>query len=207
MGVVNLKKILLIFIVLLTVALFVNGCGSNEAGQFPDIYEPSKGKTKSPEQNNLGNESLPSIAGICLDDAAEIVEMILGNEYEESFSDIEGHFGEPYYIRTYNDGLSIIIGQNSGKVLEIELTSTEYETWLGDRIGDTAEEVLSKYRKKYTEPETIHSDGKLEGWFNVGNGIILIFDFNKEDNMIVNTDISPVSKVELIKLTKMQYLD
>jgi len=91
--------------------------------------------------------------------------------------------------------------------LEIELTSTKYETWLGDRIGHAAEEVLTKYRKKYTEPETIHSDGKLEGWFDLGKGIVLIFDFNKDDNMIVNTDITPDSKVELIKLTKMQYLD
>ena len=66
---------------------------------------------------------------------------------------------------------------------------------------------MSKYRKLYTEPETIHSDGKLEGWFDVGDGMVLIFDFNKDDNMIINVDISLDSKVELIKLTKMMYLD
>lgn len=202
-----MKKLLLFFAALLTVILFVNACGSNEAGPVPDIDEALPDETKSPEQEGTINEDLPSLAGICLDDAAEIVDMILGDEYEESISEIEGHFGEPYYIRDYKDGLSIIIGQNSGKVLEIELSSTKYETWLGDKIGDTAEKVLSKYREKFTEPESIHTGGKLEGWFNVGSGIILIFDFNKEDNMIVNTDIKPDSQVELIKLTKMQYLD
>jgi len=202
--VVILKKLSLIFALLLAVALLVWSFCNNETCRVPGINGPSQNETKPSLQHNI---ELPSIAGICLDDAAEIVEMILGDEYEESFSHIEGHFGEPYYIRNYGDGLSIIIGQNTGKVLEIELSSTKYETWLGDRIGHAAEEVLTKYRKKYTEPETIHSDGKLEGWFDLGKGIVLIFDFNKDDNMIVNTDITPDSKVELIKLTKMQYLD
>lgn len=202
-----MKKVLLIFVALLAVTLFVNSCSSNEAGGILDSDEPAQSETEAPNQNNDNNEKSPSIAGICLDDSAEIVDMILGDDYEETFSDIEGHFGEPYNLREYSDGLSIIIGKNSGKVLEIELTSQNYETWLGDKIGDTAGKVLTKYREKYTEPETVHSDGKLEGWFDVGNGIILIFDFNKEDNMIVNMDIASDSKVELIKLTKMQYLD
>jgi len=196
-----LKKVFLIFTALFLLTLLINSCTSSK----------SPSQDKSPNHNNAVNETinenLPSIAGVCLDDAAEIVDMILGDDYEQTFSEIEGHFGEPYYIRNYNDGLSILIGQNSGKVLEIELTSTNYETWQGDKIGDTADKVLSKYREKYTEPETIHSDGKLEGWFDIGNGIILIFDFDKDDNMIVNKDITPDSKVELIKLTKMQYLD
>lgn len=196
-----MKKVFLMFTALFLLTLLINSCTSSK----------SPSQDKSPNHNNTVNETinenLPSIAGVCLDDAAEIVDMILGDDYEQTFSEIEGHFGEPYYIRNYNDGLSILIGQNSGKVLEIELTSTNYETWQGDKIGDTADKVLSKYREKYTEPETIHSDGKLEGWFDIGNGIILIFDFNKDDNMIVNKDIAPDSKVELIKLTKMQYLD
>lgn len=202
-----MKKVILIFVALLVVSLIVNGCSGNEAVKVPDTDEPAQNETENPQQNSTNNEELPSIAGICLDDSVEIVDMILSDDYEEMFSEIEGHFGEPYNVRKYSDGLSILIGKNSGKVLEIELTSTKYETWLGDKIGDTAGKVLTKYREKYTEPETVHSNGKLEGWFDVGNGIILIFDFNKDDNMIVNMDISPDSKVELIKLTKLQYLD
>jgi len=197
-----LKKALLIFTAVLLVTLFINGCTSSEA-----LHNEPPNENNENNENNAANENLPSIAGICLDDAAEIVDMVLGEDYEETFSEIEGHFGESYYMRDYKDGLSLIIGKDTGKVLEIELTSTKYKTWLGDQIGDTADKVLSKYREKYAEPETIHSDGKLEGWFDVGDGIILIFDFNKDDNMIINKNISPDSKVELIKLTKMQYLD
>ena len=111
-------------------------------------------------------------------------------------------------MRDYDDGgISFTIGKDSNKVLEIDLTSDKYETWLGDKIGVTADEVLTKYRKEFTEPESIHTGEKLEGWFDVGDGLLIIFDFDKDDNMIINKDITSDSKVELIRLTKMMYMD
>lgn len=111
------------------VTLFINGCTSSEA-----LHNEPPNENNENNENNAANENLPSIAGICLDDAAEIVDMILGEDYEETFSEIEGHFGESYYMRDYKDGLSLIIGKDTGKVLEIELTSTKYKTWLGTRL-------------------------------------------------------------------------
>ncbi len=108
---------------------------------------------------------------------------------------------------SYFSGIYLIVGKDSDKVLEINLTSDKYQTWLGDKIGVTADEVLSKYRDKYTEPVSIHSNEKLEGWFELGDGILIIFDFDKDDDMIVNIEITSDSKVELIKLTNIMYLD
>jgi ATPase subunit of ABC transporter with duplicated ATPase domains len=104
-------------------------------------------------------------------------------------------------------GEILLFGKDSDKVLEINLNSDKYQTWLGDKIGATADEVLTKYRKEFTEPESIHTNEKLEGWFDLGDGVLIIFDFDKDDEMIVNTEISSDSKVELIKLTNMMYMD
>jgi hypothetical protein len=201
-----LKKIVLVFLaVVLALSLFA--CTSSNSNPSVDNQESPTLNDNQDETKPHEDETSPSIAGICLDDTSEQVDNVLGSDYTETYMDIAGHFGESYYVREYNDGLSVIIGKDSDKVLEIELVSDKYQTWLGDKIGDTANDILSKYRKLYTEPETIHSDGKLEGWFDVGDGMVLIFDFNKDDNMIINVDISLDSKVELIKLTKMMYLD
>ena len=56
---------------------------------------------------------------------------------------------------------------------------------------------MTKYRKEFTEPESIHTGEKLEGWFDVGDGLLIIFDFDKDDNMIINKDITSDSKVDL----------
>lgn len=160
----------------------------------------------TPVQNSVENSGKPSIAGISLGDSVSKVEMILGENYENTLHEEMGHFGEAYFVREY-EGISFIIGKDSQKVLEIDVTSDEYETWLGDKIGDSAGDVLAKYREKYTEPETIHSDGKLLGWFELGDGLVIIFDFDKDDQMIINTEINDDSKVELIKLADMRYMD
>ena len=200
----------IIFVILVTLlALSLLACGNDNKGAIDSSHsnEPSQTIVETSNENNDNTEDVPSIAGICLDDTKEKIDKVLGKDYKETFSEVEGHFGEPYYLREYIDGISLIIGKNSRKVLEIELVSGNYQTWLGDNIGDTAGDVLSKYREKYAEPKSIHSDEKLEGWFDVGDGILIIFDFNKDDDTITNVDISPDSKVELIKLTKMQYMD
>lgn len=211
------KALLIIFIVLLS--MFLLSCGykdsppleNNEPQEPPyndnEIQEPTNNDLEPTEQDEVHTDK-PSIAGICLGDHFEKVENILGEDYEEIYNEESYYYGEPTYLRDYDDGeISFIVGEDSAEVLEISFTSDKYETWLGDKIGVTADEVLIKYRKEFTEPESIHTGEKLEGWFDVGNGVLIIFDFDKDDNMIVNTDISSDSKVELIKLTKMMYMD
>lgn len=212
-----MKKVLsIIFIVLLS--MFLLSCGynsppleNNEPQEPPyndnELQEPTNNDLEPTEQDEVHTDK-PSIAGICLGDHFEKVENILGEDYEEIYNEESYYYGEPTYLRDYDDGeISFIVGEDSAEVLEISFTSDKYETWLGDKIGVTADEVLTKYRKEFTEPESIHTGEKLEGWFDVGDGVLIIFDFDKDDNMIVNTDISSDSKVELIKLTKMMYMD
>ena len=203
-----MKKVLsIIFIVLLSMLVF--SCGRNES-QPPENHEPqepSQSEVEASEQNEVDKSDKPAIAGICLGDTLEKVEGILGKDYKETYFEVEGYYGEPYFVREYDDGISLIVGKNSDKVLEINLTSDKYQTWLGDKIGVTADEVLTKYRKEFTEPESIHTNEKLEGWFDLGDGVLIIFDFDKDDEMIVNTEITSDSKVELIRLTNMMYMD
>lgn len=201
------KALPIIFIVLLSI--LVVSCGRNET-QPPENHkpqEPSQSEGEAPKQNEADKSDKPAIAGICLGDTSAQVEDILGKDYEETYTEVEGYYGEPYFVREYDDGISLTVGKESDKVLEINLTSDKYQTWLGDKIGVTADEVLAKYREKFIEPESIHGNGKLEGWFELGNGLLIIFDFNKDDDMIVNMDISSDSKVELIRLTNMMYMD
>jgi hypothetical protein len=203
-----MKKVLsVIFIVLLSMLVF--SCGRNES-QPPENHkpqEPSQSEVEASEQNEVGKSDKPAIAGICLGETSEKVEDILGKNYAETYIEEGGYYGEPYFVREYDDGISLIVGKDSDKVLEINLNSDKYQTWLGDKIGATADEVLTKYRKEFTEPESIHTNEKLEGWFDLGDGVLIIFDFDKDDEMIVNTEISSDSKVELIKLTNMMYMD
>jgi len=160
----------------------------------------------TPVQHSVESSEKPSIVGISLGDPVYKVEMILGKNYVETLCEEMGHFNEPYYLREY-EGISFIIGKDTQEVLEIEVTSDKYETWLGDKVGDKADVVLSQYRQRFTEPESIHGGGKLEGWFELGDGLVLIFDFDKDDGMIINPEITEDSKVEVIKLTDMKYMD
>jgi hypothetical protein len=180
-----------------------------EDDEIEDPNSPVQSEAEDPDmpvQSSPGIPEVPSIAGISLGDSIKKVEMIFGENYKDTLYEEFGHFGEPYYVREY-DGISLIIGKDSEKVLEIDVLSDKYETWLGDKIGDAADVVLPKYREKFTEPVSIHDGSTLEGWFELGDGLLLIFDFDKDDEMIINPEITSDSKVEVIKLTHMAYMD
>lgn len=175
--------------------------------------EPEEGEADNGEYNDGSPEkqidtSRIGIAGISLGDSRDKVREILGDEYEETFQEEGGYFGESYYTWDYNKkGISFIIGKDSEKVLEIELTGGELSTNMGDNVGDTAKKVLEKYRAKFKEPISIHTDEKLAGWFDLGDTLLLIFDFDKDDGTPVNNNIQPDSKVEMIKLTSSMFMD
>jgi len=55
--------------------------------------------------------------------------------------------------------------------------------------------------------ESRHGYGLLEGFYLVEDGMVMIFDYNKGDNQIVNSEVKPDSQVEMIRLTRAEYLD
>lgn len=188
----------------LFVILFLIGCTPS-----PQPVEPSQSNSlpTGPNTSLLEEDKIPSIGGISLNDSTEKVTNILGSEF--TVKDIEegGYFGEPYYERTYNNGMKLIIGKDSGKVLQIMSTSVNTPTEMGVKIGDASSLVLQQYRAKYTEPVSLHGAGTLEGWFEVGDGQLLIFDFDASDDTMVNQKIEPDSKVERLILAYSKFMD
>jgi len=153
------------------------------------------------------DETTPSIGGIHLGDTRNQVTDVLGNDYEESFEEEGGHFGEPYYILDYREGVKVIIGKDSGKVMQVDVTAPDMATDMGVKVGDKAIEAIAKYREKYSEPESIHSGEKLEGWFQVGEGALVILDVDRDDDTIVNPQITSDMEIEMIRLVYSRYID
>ncbi len=152
-------------------------------------------------------EITPNIGGIHLGDTRTQVTDVLGNDYEEVFEEEGGHFGEPYYILDYQEGVKIIIGKDSGKVMQIDVTAPGMATDMGVQVGDKAADAIAKYREKYSEPESIHSGEKLVGWFEVGEGALVILDADRDDETIVNPEITSDAEVEMIRLVYSRYID
>jgi hypothetical protein len=181
---------------------------NEQDGQKPDESKASNGQSPGEQQEKEIDTSKIGIAGISLGDSKDKVKEYLGDDYKEIYQEEGGYFGEAYYVWDYsNKGITFIIGKDSGKVLEIELTGGELSTNMGDKVGDTAKDILEKYRAKYKEPTSIHTNEKLEGWFDLGDTLLIIFDFDKDDGSLVNGKIQPDSKVEMIKLTSSMFLD
>jgi|GEM_PF-782907 len=149
----------------------------------------------------------PSIGGIHLDDSQSRVDDILGSVFKEEFFAEPGHFPESWTKRTYDTGISVIIGKDSGQVLELDTTSTKFSTNRGSKTGDMAQDVFDIYGSDYEQFESRQGDGKLIGFYELEDGQIIIFDLDKDDNSLLNQDVTIDSKVELIRLTKANFLD
>ncbi|HWQ42491.1 MAG TPA: DUF3221 domain-containing protein [Desulfosporosinus sp.] len=149
----------------------------------------------------------PSIGGIHLEDSQSQVDEILGSVFKEEFFAEPGHFPESWHKRTYDTGISVIIGKESGKVLELDTTSAQFPTNKGARTGDIAKDVFASYGSDYKQFESRHGDGSLIGFYDLGDGQIIIFDLDKDDKSLLNKELKPDSKVEGIRLTRDNFLD
>lgn len=89
----------------------------------------------------------------------------------------------------------------------MDTVAPEFPTNLGAKVGDTAKTVFEQYGAKYKAYESPQGDGKLEGFYELEEGKVIIFDFNKNDEMLFSTNVKPDSKVEKIRLTYVKYLD
>ncbi|HBW38279.1 DUF3221 domain-containing protein [Desulfosporosinus sp. BICA1-9] len=149
----------------------------------------------------------PSIGGIHLGDSQSQVDEIMGRVFKEEPFDEPGHFPEPWNRRTYDKGITVIIGKDSGQVLELETSSAQFHTNRGVKTGDIAKEVFDNYGSSYKQFESRHEDGSLIGFYELGDGQIIIFDLDKDDNSLLNEDVKIDSKIELIRITKASFLD
>lgn len=204
-----MKKLVAVLLIGL-LAISLPGCWRNSSQQ--DNNGQNNGSLN--ERNNIDEQqsneeqkdSSPSLAGLHLGDSAAKVSEILGDEYTETTYDMGGHFLEPYIVREYAKGVTVILGQESQMVFEVRSTKSPFATNLGAKVGDSAETVLSLYRARYKEPESIHG-GLLPGVFKVEDGVALIFDFNIEDGLVNPEPIADEDRVERIILTTPMFLD
>ncbi|NLU32721.1 MAG: hypothetical protein GXX04_08895 [Clostridiaceae bacterium] len=167
----------------------------------------NEGKTV-PETPGKDGDAVPNLGGISLGDSAENAAKVLGNDYTESTEpDASGTIGEDMVIRQYKNGITVYLGKTSGKVLRIISESTDFETDIGIKVGDDAKAVSDAYKSRFKTAVSRHSDEELEGWYLLGDGAVIIFDFDKSDDTLTNSDINPESKVERIVLAYWQHFD
>lgn len=206
--------------IILASLLLLSGCGASgsqdqgknldKPGQQVETNKPGNTDQGQPtpgnEQGNKDNQRV-SLGKIHLGDPFSQVEQILGKDYKETLHEEPGHFPEAWYSREYTKGIKFVVGKDSGKVLEIDAVAGDFPTNLGVKVGDSAEKVSQQYGSKYKPFESRHGDGPLEGFYQLEEDLIIIFDYNKDDDQLFNKDVKPDSKVEMIRLTQSKYLD
>jgi len=206
-----------IVVLLLFYLGFSLGQGSvrRDAEQQPQEITGSSNGEEEKEKQQADEEAAPEvqaegkekIAGITLNMTKNEVLSLLGKDYHEEYVEEGFYYGESYSVWNYPTGISLLIGAETEQVLEIAVTSPDFPTVLGAKVGDKAKDVLAKYGEKYPVPESIHGSGKLIGWFNLADHDLIIFDFDLEDGSTFNEDVQPDSPVEQIKLTNWKYFD
>lgn len=166
----------------------------------PDKEEPSTTDPKVTEGTNVG--------GFYLEQPTQEIEKTLGKaDSVESFE--QGYYSEPFdkwHYKQENGYMEFIVGKNTNKVLDFTIALPGYKTDLGIAIGDSYNEVIEKYGS-YKNIESNQGEGDLKGWYDLNNGQIIIFDLNKEDQSSVNLEVKSDSKVEAIRVSRIQYFD
>lgn len=203
-------KRLLVVIMLVSMSLF-NGWGCtltetntnnpqplNQTGDQPS--QPAK-----PYPSALG-QSQESLGGLRLGMSVAEVETILGKSFTARVEEEGGAFREAFTVRKYVDGCDVVLGNTSGKLLQIDVYSAKHATELGIRIGDKSISSLQKYREKYPEFVGNQSPDILEGWFVTEPGILLIFS-SMENYERSNRNLTADSKIRAITLGYSKYFD
>ena len=75
------------------------------------------------------------------------------------------------------------------------------------KVGDDSKTVLETYKPAYEEAVSRHRDEVLEGWFLKGEEAVIIFDFDKSDDSVVNTNVTSESKVEKVILAYWKHFN
>lgn len=208
-----MKKFIL-FCLLSIFAASLFGCSDKNIPKqdLPSAEQPSQQPAgnpaplpSSPSAPDFQNIQ-PSLAGIKRGDSMEQVINTLGSNYSQTIFDDYSSLGEPFKKLKYSTGVEVVLGSNTGKVLEITTTSPDTTTNLGFKVGDKAQDVLVAYRAKYSEPNSRHEDTKLIGWFIIKDQDLIIFNLGQKDSL-GNTQIKPDAKIERIIITNFNYMD
>ncbi len=198
------KLIVAVLVAVLTVANL--GCGTKD--EVRQEKSPKQQTASEQPRKTVAEEFQPNLSGIKLGDSKEKVIQSLGTDYKLTTFDEEYFLGEPFMKLSYNNGMTVVLGSNSNRVLEIESNSPTTSTNLGFNIGDKAQDVLTYYRSKYKEAISNQGDGKLIGWFLLNDHKeLIIFDFDKDESWGNADNIKPNAKVERIRLTNFKYMD
>lgn len=208
-----------IFVVLTGALLITTSCsGENgreyekesanfETSSIETEYQDKTINDETPAQDNEISPT-PTLGGISLGDSPDKVIDVLGSDYSESTEpDIAGLIGEDLIVWSYENGVDVYIGKTSEKVVRIASTSPDLKTDLGVKVGDDSKTVLETYKPAYEEAVSRHRDEVLEGWFLKGEEAVIIFDFDKSDDSVVNTNVTSESKVEKVILAYWKHFN
>lgn len=195
-----MKKIIVLITVFIMIFTF-GGCNQQK-------NNPPKTEDQTPEQQDTTPQDTTKLAigNIHLGDAKEEVTKAFGSDYKETYEEDPALLGEPFYKWDYDRGVTVIIGKNTNQVLEMQSTDSSLATNLGVKIGDTYDTVSKKY-SAYKVATSNQDNSQLVGWYEIGDGMLMIFDFDKDDDAMVNSNVKPDSKVEKMEITYMKFID
>ncbi len=176
----------------------------NNPGQGSTIDSPTP--SPSNQLDPAAGQSREALGGIRLGMTAAEVEKVLGQVFTEKLREEVGPFGENWTVRSYNSGCDLVIGQTTGKVLQIDVFSTAFPTAQGVKVGDASIPELNRYRQLYPEFIGNQSPEKLAGWFVTEPGVLLIFS-SMENRERSNHNLTPDSKIQAITLGYSKYFD
>jgi hypothetical protein len=142
-----------------------------------------------------------SLGGIRLGDSYEKVAGILGSDHTDTGeTEFAGETDEAMTVWTYESGIAVTFSTSSGKAVRIAASASDYQTDLGIHAGSIADTVFEQYENAFITPRSRHSGKPLTGWYLTGTDEVLIFDFNKNNDIRTNFDLEPDSVVEEIVL-------
>jgi len=201
----------LVLLLIMAIVVSLSGC-SGSGDQNSDGTPPADGNGDPKPQDPGPAEPVnpvpdkPSLGGIYLGMNVRELDQLVKVEYSEDFEEEGGYFGQNIIYRHYSNGCDLVIDQQSGEILQIDVTSADYPTNLGVKVGDPAIQVIERYRKDYQEWVGNQSPEKLAGWFLVEPETLLIFS-SKESGERDNTNLTEDSRIFAITLGRPQYFD
>ena len=200
-------KRIFIFALMIVFITVATGCSSPlPIPQEQDATEQKPDPVLAPPAPEYPQQTGPSLGGVRLGMTMDDVTDILGGSFSDQIEEEGGYFREGLIIRHYLDGCDLVIGQTSGQVLQIDVSSPDYPTDMGVKVGDQSIPALKKYQDKYPEYIGNQSSEKLAGWFVIEPGTLLIFS-SKDNRERSNRDLTDDSKIYAITLGHIEYFD
>ncbi len=200
-------KLILVVLLLAFAGAALLGC-SGDGG-------PDTGAPPSENGNNNGDpapseppatENPVSLGGIYLGMSLEELDQLQTAGYSDRLEAEFAYFGENIIFRQYDNGCHVVIDKDTGKVLQIDVSSQDYPTDRGFKVGAPALEVLEDYRQDYEEWVGNQSPDKLVGWFLIEEETLLIFS-SKENLERFNEELTEDSQIYGITLGSPRYFD